>query len=322
MKSQLRIFYLLIILLMLGCNQTNHEKELHANLNQAYNGPIIDMHLHAYKDENPLFGQTHPPTLRGQTFEGVKTVEELKQEVLKRFEKYHIVKAVVGNGEVWLNDDSDRILVGGANKPIDSLEKQFRDGKLKVIAEMAPFYAGMKASDSTQMPYFELAQKLNIPVGFHVLPGGPNYGFHLMPEMLGGMRVYNANPLQLEEVFVRFPNLKLYMMHGGWPYIEDVKAMMYAHPNLYLDIAVINWIFPKKECYKFLEDLIDAGFGNRIMYGSDQMVWPQTIDVGIETINSADFLTLDQKEDIFYDNAAEFLGLSEEEIKKHKKGRK
>ncbi len=37
-----------------------------------------------------------------------------------------------------------------------------------------------------------------------------------------------------------------------------------------------------------------------------------------ETINAAEFLKLEQKEDIFYDNAAVLLGLSEEEIKKHK----
>ena len=107
-------------------------------------------------------------------------------------------------------------------------------------------------------------------------------------------------------------------MHGGWPYVEDVKALMYVHPNVYVDIAVINWILPKKELYKYLTSLIDAGFGNRIMFGTDQMVWPQTIDVAIETINSANFLTLKQKEDIFYNNAAKFLGLSKEEIAKHK----
>lgn len=107
-------------------------------------------------------------------------------------------------------------------------------------------------------------------------------------------------------------------MHGGWPYIEDIKALMYAHPNVYVDIAVVNWILPQEEFNAYLKSLIIAGFGNRIMFGSDQMVWPETIDVAIETVNSADFLSLEQKEDIFYDNAAKFLGFSDEEIAKHK----
>ena len=103
-------------------------------------------------------------------------------------------------------------------------------------------------------------------------------------------------------------------MHGGWPYIDDVKALMYAHPNVYVDIAVTNWILPQEEFNHYVKSLMDAGFGNRIMYGTDQMVWPEVISVGIETVNNADFLTLDQKEDIFFDNAAEFLGLNETQI--------
>ena len=172
------------------------------------------------------------------------------------------------------------------------------------------------------MPYFELAQTLNIPVGFHVLPGGPNYGIHLFPQMLGGMRVKNANPLQLEDVLVKFPNLKLYIMHGGWPYIDDLKALMYAHPNVYVDISVLNWILPQEELNNYLKSLINAGFGNRILFGTDQIVWPDTIDDAVESVNSAHFLTIKQKEDIFYNNAAKFLGLSKEEIAKHKTQKK
>jgi predicted TIM-barrel fold metal-dependent hydrolase len=140
-----------------------------------------------------------------------------------------------------------------------------------------------------------------------------------MPDFLGGMRAYNANPLQLEDVLVKYPNVKLHIMHGGWPYVEDLKALMYAHPNVYIDLAVVNWILPQEEFNAYLKSLVSAGFGDRIMYGSDQMTWPEVISVGIETINNADFLTLEQKEDIFYDNAAKFLGLTKEEIDKHKK---
>lgn len=92
---------------------------------------------------------------------------------------------------------------------------------------------------------------------------------------------------------------------------------MHAHPNVYVDISVLNWILPQEEFNSYLKSLINAGFGNRIMFGSDQMVWPETIAVAIETVNSADFLTLEQKKDIFYGNAAKFLGLTEDEIKKH-----
>jgi predicted TIM-barrel fold metal-dependent hydrolase len=319
MKNLPKLLILILALcLVIGCKQDTRPESTEQVSNQVYEGPIIDMHLHAYAEGEGMFGLTHPPTLRKQTFQSAANTEELKNEVLARFEKYNVVKAVVTSGELWLENTPDKILVARANLPIDSLRSKFAEGKLQAIAEMAPFYGGVKADNPSQLPYFKLAEELGIPVGFHIFPGGPNYGFHLMPQMLGGMRVYNANPLQLEEILVNYPNLKLYIMHGGWPYVEDVKALMYAHPNVYIDIAVVNWILPEEELYAFLKPLISAGFGDRIMHGTDQMVWPETMDVAIASINNAEFLSLEQKEDIFYDNAAAFLGLGEEEIAMHK----
>lgn len=285
---------------------------------ETYKGPIIDMHIHAFTEENPMFGMTHPPTLRGETYQGVTSPIEQKARTLEKFQKHNIVKAMVSNGHLWFEDSPETIVIGSSNKTVDALRKQHQEGTLQVIGEIAPFYAGILADDPTILPYFELAQELDVPIGFHIFPGGPNYGIHLMPEMLGGMRTYNANPLQLEDILIKFPDIKIYIMHGGWPYVEDIKALMYAHPNIYVDIAVLNWLLPKNEFFDYLKSLMNAGFGNRIMFGSDQMVWPETIDVAVGTLNSADFLTLEQKEDIFYDNAAKFLGLSEEEIKQHK----
>lgn len=312
-----------IVLLWFSCNNKKSEQVLAPSKNtQNYTGPIIDIHIHAFQEGHPLFGMTHPPTLRGKTYEGVNTPIEQIEKTLAKFRKHNIVKAVVTNGQSWQDEAGELILIGGANNTVDALKNQYREGQLDVIAEMAPFYKGILADDTSQMPYFDLAQELDIPVGFHIFPGGPNYGVHLMPEMLGGMRTYNASPLQLEEVLVKYPHLRLYIMHGGWPFVDDVKALMYAHPQLYVDVAVVNWILPQEEFNAYLKALINAGFGDRIMYGSDQMVWPQVISVGIESVNNADCLTLEQKEDIFFDNASRFLGIDEEEIKKYKNPQK
>ena len=280
-----------------------------------YQGPIIDMHIHAY-EQSPMFGMTHPPTLRGETHESVSNGEALKQEVLAKFKAHNIVKAVVTSGHLWYDDAPETILIGQSR--LDSLRSQFDNGKLHAVAELSPFYSGILADDPSLSDFFATAKELGIPVGFHIFPGGPNYGIRIMPRMMGEMRVANAHPQQLEQILVQYPNLKIYIMHGGWPFVDEVKALMYMYPNLYVDLAVINWILPQQEFNTYVKSLVDSGFGNRMMYGSDQMVWPQLISTGIETVNNADFLTMEQKEDIFYDNAATFLGLSEEEIQNHK----
>jgi hypothetical protein len=41
-------------------------------------------------------------------------------------------------------------------------------------------------------------------------------------------------------------------------------------------------------------------------------VWPQAIEVAIESIESADFLTQEQKQDIFCRNASRFLRLGDD----------
>lgn len=62
---------------------------------------------------------------------------------------------------------------------------------------------------------------------------------------------------------------------------------------------------------------MDAGFAKRVMFGSDQMVWPGVIERSIQAFESAPFLSDIQKRDILYNNAARFLRLSEAEIAKH-----
>jgi predicted TIM-barrel fold metal-dependent hydrolase len=73
----------------------------------------------------------------------------------------------------------------------------------------------------------------------------------------------------------------------------------------------------RAEYYDLLETLVRAGFQERIMFGSDQMVWPGLIEEGIDAILEAPFLTEAQKRDILYNNAARFLRLTDAEIAHH-----
>jgi predicted TIM-barrel fold metal-dependent hydrolase len=171
------------------------------------------------------------------------------------------------------------------------------------LAEIVTQYEGIGASDSAMEPLYTLAELYNVPVGIHMGPGPSGIAYST------NYRSRFSSPLMLEEALVRHPKLRVYVMHAGWPMLDDMVAMLYAYPNLYVDIAVIDWYIPKKEFYFYLKRLVEAGFSNRIMFGSDQMQWPQSIGAAIETIESADFLTKEQKRDIFYNNAVRFFRL-------------
>ncbi|NIT56558.1 MAG: hypothetical protein GWN00_10100 [Aliifodinibius sp.] len=53
-----------------------------------------------------------------------------------------------------------------------------------------------------------------------------------------------------------------------------------------------------------------AGVLDPVMFGSDQMIWPDAITSSIEFLNSMDFLTDAEKEMILYRNAKKFLGIN------------
>jgi hypothetical protein len=95
-------------------------------------------------------------------------------------------------------------------------------------------------------------------------------------------------------------------------------AVLWTHPRVCVDTGVIGYALPRAEFHRYLRVLVEAGFGQRILFGSDHMIWPGAIEVAIEAIESADFLTDAQKRAILYDNAARFLRLSAEEIARHR----
>jgi len=143
--------------------------------------------------------------------------------------------------------------------------------------------------------------ELDIPVGIHMGEGPPGAAYLWWPKY----RARLTSPFLLEDVLVRHPKLRVYVM------VDEMCSMLFSHPQLYVDVAWNDWGLPRKEFHSHLRRLVDAGFGKRIMFGSDEMVWPETIRVAIESIESADFLSEEQKRDIFYNNAARFLRLGD-----------
>lgn len=134
---------------------------------------------------------------------------------------------------------------------------------------------------------------------------------------MGKYRARLHSALVLEEALVRHPELRVYVMHAGWPMLDDMLALMWAYPRVHVDTGALCFALPRKEFYRYFRRIVEAGFGKRIMFGSDQMNWPGAIESCIDTIDSADFLSRDQKRDVLYNNAARFLRLSEEEIARH-----
>ena len=296
---------------------------------------IIDMHLHAhgladYGGGAKVCMNDAPMEFPGAdprqpiTIEGVMTCarpeaqaasdEAVMRESLAALARHHIIALTSGpleRVEIWRKAAPDRVIpaisfLTDEPRSAAQLRELFVAGRFAVFAEIGAQYRGLSLDDPSLDPFFALAEELDIPVGVH-LGEGPPGGVHV-----GGSpdyRVALGHPLQLEPVLLKHPKLRLYVMHYGSPFVDEMIALLYSHPQVYVDVAQNNWGFPRAHFYAQLKKLVDAGFGKRILWGSDQMIWPRAIDVAIDTIEKAPFLTAAQKRDIFYNNAARFLRL-------------
>ena len=310
--------------------------------------PIIDMHLHAlpanFMQVSPPLAMCTPmtypawdpatpyaemfvvmtkqPTCNDPVW-SPETDEGVMDQTIEIMQRRNIIGVLSGTPDrvaEWRAAEPDRFLPGigfmiGSPReyPVETLRELHAEGRLSVFAEIANQYAGIEPDDERMAPYWALAEELDIPVGIHIGNGPPGVIYMGSPNY----RAHMHSPLSLEDVLVAHPKLRVYIMHAGYPMLDDLLALLYAHPQVHVEVGVIVHTIPRPAFYRFLKGITDAGYGNRVMFGSDQMIWPGTIERGIDVIEEAPFLDDRQKRDILYNNAARFLRLSDDDIAKH-----
>jgi len=309
MKTLLALVLSLVVAPMMAAQTTTSPKP-----------PIIDMHMHAYvKVTRTPDGKPMPRLCVLEPCEprrGSTTDEGILRDTIAAMEKFNIVKGFLShesaNVQKWVSAAPDRFIssiwFGFPNTPlpdISQLRDQYRAGRLKGMGEILTQYAAIAPNDPRLEPYFALAEEMNVPVLIHTCGTG-NPSIRTFRSSLG-------HPLLLEEVLVRHPKLRIYLENAGYPFLDEMIALMTQYPQVHADLSTVTWIFPRTAFHRYLRALVEAGLGKRLMFGSDAMEWPEAIGLAIEAIESANFLTAEQKRDIFYNNAARFLRLPDSE---------
>lgn len=262
----------------------------------TYSQKIFDTHIH---------GEINPATqIQQLENSGVyKAAFSTSWDLQNSYRDKHKLELLYGlilpcpNGKIPYDDRL--CFADGKEYPnIKWVEQQIKDGKIDFIGEILSQYYGISPSDESLHPYYALAEKYNLPVGIHTGLAGPNHGCPNFKVSLG-------NPILMEDLILKFPKLKIWIMHAGSPFLEDTIAIMSVYHNVYTDISAISnpYIVPHKDFYATMKRLIDAGLENRLMFGSDN----GNINQIIESVNKLDFLSSEQKEKIFYQNAEQFF---------------
>lgn len=278
--------------------------------------PIIDMHWHGYSQAE--YWKNLPAQ---NSLIPAPTSEELFERLQGIMDKYKIVTALLSGSPATIRawKQKDNRFIGGYEylfgKLVDTTEfkKLIEDGTIRAFAEMGSVYQGELLTQAKFETYLQICERYQIPVGYHTGNTAAGVGY------VTPFRVKNADPLLIEDVIAKYPGLKIFIMHSGAEFYEHCIALMRQYPHLYSELGILLWgdELTQHQATEFLKQAKTAGILDRVMFGSDQMVWPDAVVRSIEFLNSLEFLSSDDKRNIFYNNAAKFLGLSKAEIEAH-----
>ena len=141
----------------------------------------------------------------------------------------------------------------------DGWEKELRDGHeelgLRGI-KLMPMYAGFLPDDRRLDPMWTYARDRQLPVLLHT---GTTF--------VAQAPLNVTLPRHLDEVAIRFPEIKIILAHLGHPYEHETVCVIRKHPNLYADISALY--FRPFQLYHSLMLVQEYGVWHKLLFGTD-----------------------------------------------------
>ncbi|GHF38935.1 hypothetical protein FHX82_006612 [Amycolatopsis bartoniae] len=161
-----------------------------------------------------------------------------------------------------------------------------------------PSIQGFAPDDGTADPLLEVAQEYGIPALFHT--GQTGIGANMRGG--GGIRLALSNPILLDEVAVKFPDLTIIMAHPSFPWQDEALAVATHKPNVHIDLSGWSPKYFPPQLVRYANSLLQ----DKVLFGSDYpLITPDRW--------LADFAKLDMKPHvrpkILKDNAVRVLKL-------------
>lgn len=179
-------------------------------------------------------------------------------------------------------------------RAVRELEHAVRELGLRGL-NVQGFELKLAANDKLLYPLYAKCVELDIPVNIHC---GINFST-ATPAHFG-------HPAALDEVLMHFPELRICASPPGWPWINELLAVAWRHPNLWIGIVSVR---PKllnlpNSGYEPLLQYGRTVLRSRILFGSGYPMMP--VERSLEELRSLPLET-DIQERWLRGNASEFL---------------
>ncbi|HWR13572.1 MAG TPA: amidohydrolase family protein [Terriglobales bacterium] len=279
---------------------------------------LVDVHSHYFLNEHfsPEFKQQSRRSRNG-----------VETDLTVRWEEYHSTartcrKTVVFGGKarlsgIWVPDRevADYVrqyedhLIGflSLDPTQEGWQEELREGHedlgLRGV-KLMPMYAGFRPDEPKLDYLWQYATRNGLPVLLHT-----------------GTTFIDKAPLEctlprlLDNVAIRFPDVKMILAHLGHPYEGECIATIRKHANLYADCSALH--YRPFQLYHSLMLLQEYGVWNKLLFGSDYPF--TTVDAslaGMRALNKMldgtglPRLNMDRMEEMFERDSLTLLGLS------------
>ncbi len=164
-------------------------------------------------------------------------------------------------------------------------------------AAVDPYLAQIYANDAKYYPIYSKCCELDIPIVFTTGPAT------LVPNAI----IDHVAPRYIDFVARDFPELKIVISHGGYPWVNETIIVVERHRNVYVDLSEYEFS-PMAEAYI---QAANTMIPDKILYASAHPF--VDFKQALRTYDSLAFEP-DVRQKIMYENGARLLGISTNQI--------
>jgi len=144
-------------------------------------------------------------------------------------------------------------------------------------ALLVPFLHRLPADAPAYRPIYRKCVELDVPVWIHAsVNWAPAHPMEL------------GRPLALDRLCGEMPDLKVIAGHGGWPWVPEMVAAAWRHPNLYIDPSGHRWKYlaAPRSGWEMLLHFGNSTIQDKVLFGTDWPLLPMSMGEILEEARS------------------------------------
>jgi hypothetical protein len=156
----------------------------------------------------------------------------------------------------------------------------------------------LRPNNKRLYPVYAKCQELGIPVTIHA-----SINFSV------DRTIDYSRPIYIDEVACDFPDLTIVANHGGWPWVTEMVAVAWKHPNVYIEIGAVapKYIGTPGTGWEPLMVYGNSLLQDRVLFATDNMLPSKRCVDELRALPLKDAV----KEKWLGGNAARLLGLEQ-----------